>query len=238
MSGAPPAGLELEEGARWVAHNRIRRATVKAMTRSAEVPQFTLQRDARIDALLELRSARKRDGSAVSVSDLLTAAVARALDAHPDVNASYHDGGVVQHGRVNVGIALATPAGLVVVCVADADRRSLDEIAGERARLTRAAVEGALTPADVLGTTFTVSNLGPLGVTRFAALVNPPQAAILAVGAPTVVPEPDAAGGVAWQRRLCLSLSCDHRALDGAPAAAFLASLADAIERPAWLEER
>jgi pyruvate dehydrogenase E2 component (dihydrolipoyllysine-residue acetyltransferase) len=210
-----------------VPHSRLRRATAKAMTRSAAVPQFTLQREVSFSALAEIRAGAKRAGSPVSVTDLLVAAVARALREHPGMNASYREDGIVLHQGIHIGLALALEAGLIVVRLADADQRSLDELAAERARLQRVAREGDLAPDDVSGVTFTISNLGTLGVTRFTALVNPPQAGILAVGAPA----PTAAGA----EQVCLSLSCDHRALDGAPAAAFLATLAAAIEAPAWL---
>jgi pyruvate dehydrogenase E2 component (dihydrolipoyllysine-residue acetyltransferase) len=121
-----------------------------------------------------------------------------------------------------------------VACIADADARSLSELAAERQRLRDAAEAATLTAAELTDTTFTISNLGPFGVTRFSALVNPPQVAVLAVPSTTPLHSASASGepmGVG----LCLSLSCDHRALDGTHAAAFLADLAQRLEYPSTI---
>lgn len=222
--------IELEDWETLVPHTRMRRAIAKAMTRSAGVPQFTLQREVQIGRLLALRTELKGEGSAASVTDMLVASVARALRGHPGINSSYRDDGVLLSERIDVGLAIALDQGLIVVRIADADKKSLDELAFERARLDKAARNGELSAHDVSGVTFTISNLGTFGVTRFTALVNPPQAAILAVGAPS-----HPSGAPHGSEQICLSLSCDHRVVDGAPAASFLASLAEALEGPDWL---
>ena len=205
---------------------RLRRAIAKSMTASALVPQFTVEQDVPFDEVQWWRRRRwKADGVRVSVAEVLTAATARALRAHPGVNASWTDDGVLLHADVNVGIAVALPDGLVAPAVLRADRLSLPELAAERRRLTAAAQAGVLTPGELLSATFTVSNLGTFGVSRFRALVVPPQAAILAVG------------GLRPDGTVTLALSCDHRVLDGAPGAEFLRDLADSLAEPAWLDE-
>jgi pyruvate dehydrogenase E2 component (dihydrolipoamide acetyltransferase) len=194
------------------------------MSASAAIPQFTIESDADLRALGVLRDglgADRRPGYA----DVLTAACARALLEHPRINASFDGDAIVEHGEVNVGIAIAVEDGLVAPAVMGADTRTIPELAAERRRLTQAAEAGVLTPADLLSATFTISNLGPLGVRRFRALVVPPQAAILAVGR------------LCDDGRMSLSLSCDHRVLDGAPAARFLADVVARMESTDWVRE-
>ncbi|MGY1701526.1 2-oxo acid dehydrogenase subunit E2 [Geodermatophilus sp. SYSU D00766] len=204
---------------RLVPLSRVRRAVVRTVLASAAVPQFTVERTVDVRTVQQLRAA---GGRRFSLSDALTAATAAGLVAHRRLNASWTEEGIVEHGAVHVGLAVAVEDGLVVPAVRDADRRTLGELAAERVRLTAAAHAGTLRPDDVFSATFTISNLGPHGVHRFRALVLPPQAAVLAVGA--VV-----------DGRLELALSCDHRVVDGAPAAGFLAEVADRLEDPAGL---
>ncbi len=196
------------------------------------VPHFFLQRDVRADRLVAWQQAlRGRTGTEVTVTDLLVKLVAAALRAHPEVNVRWEEGGIRRLPEVNVGIAVATDQGLVVPVVRGADALSVEEVASRRAELVQRAREGRLRPEDVAGGTFTVSNLGMYGVDRFFAIVNAPQAAILSVGriAERVVAE----GGLAVVRpALTLTLSCDHRALDGARAARFLGTLAAWVEEP------
>jgi len=213
---APPTRVPL---------TRLRRAIAKSMTASALVPQFTVEYDVPLGALQSRRAAWRAAGAQVSVADVLTAASARALRAHPGVNASWTDSEILLHPEVNVGLAVALPDGLVAPAVLRADTLDLAGLAAERQRLTAAASAGGLTPDELLSATFTVSNLGPFGVSRFRALVVPPQAAILAVG------------GLRSDGNLTLALSCDHRVLDGVPGAAFLRDLAHSLTEPAWLDE-
>ena len=198
--------------------SRLRAAVAKTVTASAAVPQFTIDYDVRTAALATLRKSHR-----ISWSDAIIAAAGRALRAYPRLNASWAHDAIVDHASVNVGVAIALEDGLVAPAVCNADRLSLIEIATERHRLTSAARNGVLTPADLFSATFTVSNLGSLGVARFSALVLPPQAAILAVSG--INP-----GGV-----LRLTLTCDHRVVDGFPAGVFLRDLVARLEEPSWL---
>jgi pyruvate dehydrogenase E2 component (dihydrolipoamide acetyltransferase) len=201
----------------------LRRGTVRSMSVSAVVPQFTLQRDVPTAGLRELRRALKSGAHGATLTDVITLSCARALREHPGVNASYGDDCVIEHGRVNIGLALALDDGLTVPVILDADTRTLEGLSSERLRLAEAARARLLRPEEIFAGTFSISNLGPLGVDRFQALVLPPQAAILAVGS--------------LRDTVSLSTSFDHRAVDGAPAARFLATIARLLADPAWALE-
>jgi pyruvate dehydrogenase E2 component (dihydrolipoamide acetyltransferase) len=201
----------------------LRRGTVRSMSVSAVVPQFTLQRDVPTAGLRDVRRALKGAARAATLTAVITMACARALREHPTVNSSYGDDCVLEHERVNIGLALALEDGLTVPVILDADARTLEGLSGERLRLAEAARARALRPEEIFAGTFSISNLGPLGVDRFQALVLPPQAAILAVGSLRDV--------------VSLSGSFDHRAVDGAPAARFLATIARLLAEPAWALE-
>jgi pyruvate dehydrogenase E2 component (dihydrolipoamide acetyltransferase) len=200
------------------------------------VPHFFLLRDVdagRLDSWRE--STRLRAGyEGVTHTDLLVKLCAASLREHPRVNASWRDGGLVEQRDVNVGIAVAIDDGLVVPVVHGADQLGLREIAERRRALVDAARENRLRPDDVSGGTFTISNLGMFGVDAFLAIVNAPQAAILAVGriAERIVP---VVGRAEVRPMMTLSLSFDHRVVDGARGAQFLDTLADLIEEPAGL---
>jgi pyruvate dehydrogenase E2 component (dihydrolipoamide acetyltransferase) len=203
---------------------RMRKAIARAMTASALIPQFTIESDATIRALTEfLRELNETDG-APSYSDCVIASCARALRQHTKLNATFSAEAILQYATINIGFAVALEDGLIAPAIRNADRLDLDALAKERIRLSEGARAGTLTGEDILSTTFTVTNLGPLGVRRFRALVVPPQAAILAVGA------------VTSDGMMSLSLSCDHRVVDGAPAAEFLGDIIDFLERPKWME--
>jgi len=195
-----------------------------------EVPQFVLTRD--VDATA-LRAGR---GDGVTITDLLVKRCAEALVRHPRLTMSWHDGGFVAGAGVNVGIAVATDDALVVPVVHGADRLSLAEISSRRQALVDAARVGALRPEDVQGGTFTISNLGMFGVDAFQAIVNAPQAAILAVG--RIVERPVAVrDSLAVRPVLTLTVTFDHRVVDGARGAEFLDTLASLIEAPAEIAE-
>jgi pyruvate dehydrogenase E2 component (dihydrolipoamide acetyltransferase) len=200
------------------------------------VPHFYLRREVDASRLESWRSvARARPGQErLSHTDLLVKLVAEALRRHPRVNASWHDGAVVPGDRISVGIAVAVDDGLVVPVVHDADRLALADVVARRLELVEAARGGRLRPDDVTGGTFTLSNLGMYGVDSFDAIVNAPQAAILAVGRilDRVVPVD---GRPAIRPMLNLSLSFDHRVVDGARGAEFLETLASLVEEPAGL---
>jgi len=177
------------------------------------------------------------DGGALAVpsyNDMVVKACGVALREHPRANAAYRDGGFELYERVNVGIAVAAHDSLVVPTVFDADRKSLVEIARETRTLAERVRSQRITPAELSGGTFTVSNLGMYGVASFAAIINPPQAAILAVGELREVPV-IREGQVVPGSRMSIALTCDHRILYGAPAAEFLARIRQLLEQPLYL---
>jgi pyruvate dehydrogenase E2 component (dihydrolipoamide acetyltransferase) len=198
-------------------------------------PHFYLVREVNVSRLVSWRQRLSKPlGTRVTYTDLLVRLVAAALSEHPRANASWKDGAIVQNAEINIGLAVAVEDGLVVPVLHRADTLSVAEIAASREDLVARAQAGKLRPADIQGGGFTISNLGMFGVDAFSAIVNPPQAAILAVGriADRVVA---LNGQPAVQPTVVLTLSCDHRALDGARGARFLEALADLIEEPALL---
>ena len=168
----------------------------------------------------------------LTYTDLLAALVARVLTRHPRMNASWTGNGIKAHREVKVGLAMAVNDGVVVAVIHNADRGDLADIAVQRRDLSERARTGKLTPADITGATFTISNLGMYQVDQFTAIIVPPQAGILAVGAMTdrVVPMPGALIPIGVRPMLTLTLSCDHRVLDGARGAAFLHDVVEAIK--------
>jgi pyruvate dehydrogenase E2 component (dihydrolipoamide acetyltransferase) len=196
------------------------------------VPHFALQRELDATRLLHWqRLARERTGLHITLTDLLVRVVANALVAHPALTRTWSDAGLVASEGLGVGLAVALDDGLVVPVIPDADSLALPEICAHRQELVARAREGRLTPADVRGGTFTISNLGMYGVDSFSAIINAPQAAILAVG--RIADRVLAVDGAAVVApALTLTLSCDHRVVDGARAAAFLQAVATTLEDP------
>jgi pyruvate dehydrogenase E2 component (dihydrolipoamide acetyltransferase) len=213
--------------------SNVWRIMAERMTASwTSAPHFYLVREVNASRLVTWRErAGKQSGARITYTDLLVKVVAATLVQHARVNVSWRDGAIVPNAEVNVGLAVAIDEGLVVPVLHRADTLSLAEIAARRADLVDRAQAGRLRPADIQGGGFTISNLGMYGVDAFDAIVNPPQAAILAVGrmADRVVA---VNGQPAVQPTMVLTLSCDHRALDGARGAQFLGALADVIEEP------
>jgi pyruvate dehydrogenase E2 component (dihydrolipoamide acetyltransferase) len=202
------------------------------MTQSwTTAPHFYLVREVNASRLISWREKAKLQIPNLTYTDLLVKLVAAAIVQHPRVNVSWKDGTIIHHPDINIGLAVAIEDGLVVPVIHRADTLSLAEIAARRVDLANRAQAGKLRPADIQGGTFTISNLGMYGVDAFNAIVNPPQAAILAIGriADRVVP---VNGQPAVQATMVLTLSCDHRAVDGARGARFLGNLADVIEEP------
>ena len=199
-----------------------------------EAPHFYLTVEAGADELLAFRAQANVRGPAdvkISVTDLLIRACAVTLAAHPEANASWAGDRILRHHRINVGVAVAVDDGLIVPVIRDADRKTLTETAREAHALTGKARTRRLAPDDYADGTFTISNLGMYGIRQFTAVINPPQAAILAVGAATR--QPVARGDqVTIGTIMALTLSIDHRVLDGASGAAFLADLKTLIEEP------
>jgi pyruvate dehydrogenase E2 component (dihydrolipoamide acetyltransferase) len=196
------------------------------------VPHFFLGRDVDASALVAWReAAQTRSDLKLTYTDLLVMLAAHSLCRHPRLNAACQNGTIVANADVHIGIAVAVEDGLLVPVIRHAERLGLGELAAVRGDLVGRSQTGKLTPDDLAGGTFTISNLGMFGVDRFSAIINPPQAAILAVG--RIVDKVVAvAGQPAVRPMLGLNLSCDHRVVDGARAARFLDDLAAAIEDP------
>ena len=215
---------------------RLQATVARRMVQAkAEAPEFLLTVDVDMTEAVELRAKLKAlatDGEAVpSLNDFVVRAAAAALARHPEANAAWADGAIERYARVNVGIAVAGEGTLLVPTVFDAERRSLGSIATETRRLALAARDGALTPAELGGGTFTVSNLGMFGIQHFTAVINPPQAAILAVGALETRPVWDGEQFVP-RSLMTMTLSVDHRVLYGADAARFLGAIRDGLQQP------
>ena len=222
VSRAEPAGV-----------SNVWRIMAERMTQSwTTAPHFYLVREVNVSRLISWRErAGKRTGARITYTDLLVRLVAAALVEHPFARGSWKDGTIVRHDEINIGVAVALDDGLVVPVIHRANTLSLAEIAARREELVTRAQSGKLRAPDITGGVFTISNLGMYGVDAFNAIVNPPQAAILAVGriADRVIAL-NGAPGVAPM--MVLTLSCDHRAIDGARGAQFLGALADLVEEP------
>lgn len=218
-------------GSRREPLSRVRRLGAERTARSfREVPHFYLTRDLTADRLVELRERLKTKlDPAPSLTELFALAVARTLKGHPRLNARYADGALQIHDRVNLGLAVATDEGLVVPVLRDAVALSLRELVPTAKDLVRRAREGRLRPEELSGGTFTISNLGMMGVDSFDAIINAPEAAILALGRVRTVPEWN---GESWvpRREISVTLSVDHRVADGADGARFLMDLQAALE--------
>jgi pyruvate dehydrogenase E2 component (dihydrolipoyllysine-residue acetyltransferase) len=212
----------------------LRKTIARRMTEAWQAPAFQLSLTADMARALELRERLVQlhgDGPKPTISDLLTKVCAAALMRHRAVNALFTGDAVELHPTANVGIAVAIPKGLVVPVIKSAERKSIAELAAERADLVSRAREGKLRQEDLDGGTFTISNLGMYGIEQFTAVLNPPQAAILAVGA--IVEQPVAVDGELDIRpRMHLTLTCDHRSLDGATGAEFFATVKTFLEEP------
>lgn len=242
--GAGLAGVTTAKGETTeVELSRTQQTIARRMAESkATIPHFALQVDIDMEECVALRSELKRLGQAdaPTYNDMVVKACALALREHPRANSSYRDGRLQLHSRVNVGVAVATDAeeptggALIVPTVFDADVKALGEIARETRALAARVRDGSITPPELGGGTFTVSNLGMFGVTAFTAIVNPPQAAILSVGAvqPRAAVRDD---GVLVRQQMTVTLACDHRVLYGADAARFLARIRELLEQPAAL---
>jgi pyruvate dehydrogenase E2 component (dihydrolipoamide acetyltransferase) len=230
---APPAG-SAKGTATTHKITRLQQTVARRMAESkATIPDFTLFVDVDMTACVELRAQLKDlGGAAPSYNDMIVKASAVALREHPRANGSYRDDSFEHYERVNVGIAVAGDDALVVPTIFDADAKSLGQIARDSRRLAAAVRDGTITPADLAGGTFTVSNLGMFGIDRFVAIVNPGQAAILSVGAMSKRAVVDDQGDVVARDVLTLGLVSDHRVLYGSDAARFLTSIRKLLERP------
>jgi pyruvate dehydrogenase E2 component (dihydrolipoyllysine-residue acetyltransferase) len=217
--------LELTATQTTIARRMVESATT--------IPSFTVSADIDMSLITALRrEARDEPGDTPSLNDFVVKAAAGALREFPKFNASYADGVVKCYSRVNVGVAVATDDALLVPVVLDADTKTIAEIAAETRRLAEAARNRSLSPEDLHDGTFTVSNLGMFGVGSFTAIIDPPQAAILAVGGVRRAPVEDDHGGAVFRDLMTVTLTCDHRVVYGADGAKFLSRLRELLERP------
>jgi pyruvate dehydrogenase E2 component (dihydrolipoamide acetyltransferase) len=235
---AAPAAQRGEAGAKGEVEyqelTRLQQTVTRRMAESkATAPDFQLVAEVEMSAAVELRKRLKEVADpAPSVNDMVVKAVAVALRDHRRVNGAYRDGKFELYSRVNVGIAVAGQDALVVATIFDADQKSLGQIAKDARELIAKVREGQITPPEVSGGTFTVSNLGMYGIDNFSAIINPPQAALLTVGALKKRAVPDERGRVAVRDMMNLTLVCDHRILYGADGAEFLARVRELLESP------
>jgi len=229
-AAAPASGAAYED----VAHSNTRRVIAQRLSEAKRsIPHFYLTIDCDVDALLDARRQANEmiDGVKLSVNDLVIKAVALALRKVPAANAAWTDSAIRRFRDVDVAVAVAAPSGLITPVVRNADRKSLREISAEMKGLAARAQENRLRPDEYQGGGFTVSNLGMYGIREFSAIINPPQACILAVGASeqrAVVRN----GALAVATMMTCTLSVDHRAVDGALGAEFLAAFKKLIESP------
>ena len=221
---------------RTVEFTRMRKVIAQRMTESWQAPHFQVSLTADVGRMIELRAglveATPDVGIRPTYSDIITKVVAVGLTRHPALNAHFAGDAVHQYGPANIGLAIAVDGGLVVPVIPACERRAVIAIAAARADLVERSRTGKLKPDDFEGGTFTISNLGMYGIERFMAVLNPPQVGILAVGSieeRVVVVD----GEMVVRPRMEMTLSCDHRAVDGAQGSEFLRTVKQLIEEPA-----
>ena len=230
-----PAGPSITPG-QEVPLSNMRKTIARRLVESKfSAPHYYVTVEIDMDAAVDLRDQLQRlEEAKVSFNDLVVKACARALARFPLVNASWGGDKIVTHAEVNVGIAVALPDGLITPVVRDADRKSVVQIAGEVRDLAARARDRKLKPEEFSGSTFTISNLGMYDVTEFTAIINPPDSAILAVGAVRKVPVVDG-DTIRPGHRMRVTMSSDHRVIDGALSAQFLAEVRRLLEAPVGL---
>jgi pyruvate dehydrogenase E2 component (dihydrolipoamide acetyltransferase) len=226
-NAAPQGGFDT------VRMSATRKAIARQLTLSkSTIPHFYLRTQVNLDALLELRAERKRGGGkAPSVNDYFIRASALALKQVPDVNIQVHGDEIRKFRNADISVAVAAERGLITPIIRAAETKSVETVSQEMRSLIERARTGKLRTEDIEGGTFTVSNLGMFGIDQFDAIINPPQGAILAIGTASRRPI-ERGGGLSVATTAQLSLSCDHRAIDGAVGAQFLAALRDLLEAP------
>jgi len=226
----PAAPLEEKQ----IPLSAMRRTIAKRLAESTgPIPHFYLTAEYDVSNLMSLRL-QMNEIVKISVNDFVVRAAALALREHPFVNASWGEDAITQHGGIHIGIAVSTPEGLITPVVRNADRKSVQDIAAEVRTLADKAKNRKLLPNDYQGSTFTISNLGAWGIEEFTAIINPPNVAILAIGA--AAPKPVAINGeVVVRDRMKVTMSCDHRVIDGAAGAEYLRTLRQYLEQPVRL---
>ena len=234
LAPVPTPAVPVAEG--LIELSRAEQVAAERLTASyQQIPHIHISMDVSAVWLQQFRTGYQLEGKKISFNDLIVKATARTLREFPRVN-SFEEGGHFRYAsQINVGVAVAAEQGLVVPVIRDAAEKTVEEIASEGTRLIDAARRGELGPDDMLGGTFTISNLGMFGVSRFTAIINPPQVAILAVGAIENRVVASGADAFAVRPQLTLTLAADHRVVDGALAARFLARLKEVLETPGLL---
>ena len=235
-----PAGPVAQEGTQKL--SSMRSVIAKRLLESkTQIPHFYLEIEVDAKPLLDLRAqlndslGKLNPPIKLSLNDFVLKAAAEAVRRAPAVNASFEGDSIRQFGDVQLSFAVAIAEGLITPIIREAQNKTLIQISTEAKALAAKAKEGKLKPEEFQGGTFTVSNLGMLGIDRFSAIINPPQAAILAVGNIVKKPVVDAGGQIVVGHRQSITLSCDHRVVDGAIGAAYLKELRELIEKPALL---
>jgi pyruvate dehydrogenase E2 component (dihydrolipoamide acetyltransferase) len=241
VAGAPARPLPARAPAttletRQIPLSAMRRTIAKRLAESTgPIPHFYLTADYDVTNLLSLRQQLNEiENAKISVNDFVIRAAALALLHHPNVNASWGDDAITQHGEIHIGIAVSTPEGLITPVVRNADQKSVMEIATDVRALADKAKNRKLRPDEYQGSTFTISNLGAWGIEEFTAIINPPNVAILAIGAAAsqaVVVDKQ----VVVRDRMKITMSCDHRVVDGAAGAEYLKTLRQYLEQPVRL---
>ena len=234
LAPAPTPAVPVAEG--LIELSRAEQVAAERLTASyQQIPHIHISMDVSAVWLQQFRTGYQLEGKKISFNDLIVKATARTLSEFPRVN-SLEEGGHFRYAsQINIGVAVAAEQGLVVPVIRDAAEKTVEEIALEGTRLIDAARRGELGPDDMLGGTFTISNLGMFGVSRFTAIINPPQVAILAVGAIENRVVASGTDAFAVRPQLTLTLAADHRVVDGALAARFLARLKEVLETPGLL---
>jgi len=215
----------------------MRRTIAKRLSESiGPIPHFFLTADYDVTNLLAMRvQVNEALGVKLSLNDFIVRAAALALRHHPNVNASWSDDAITQHGDIHIGIAVSTPEGLITPVVRNADQKSVADIGADVRALAEKAKNRKLQPNEYQGSTFTISNLGAWGIEEFTAIINPPNVAILAVGAAEARPVVTAERQIVVRDRMKITMSCDHRVVDGAAGAEFLKTLRQYVEQPVRL---
>ena len=214
-----------------IEHTSMRKVIAERLVNSKNTaPHFYLNVDLEVDTLMDKRASLNNDTSEkISVNDLIIKCVATALKKHPEININWTDNAILQFENADISVAVATEAGLITPIIKNAGNISVEEISSEMKRLSDLAHNNKLMPSDYQGGTFSISNLGMLGIKDFTAVINPPQCAILAVGGlQTRVDEND--GKAVFSKIISVTMSCDHRAIDGAIGARFLQTLSEIVK--------
>jgi pyruvate dehydrogenase E2 component (dihydrolipoamide acetyltransferase) len=197
------------------------------------IPHFYLTADVDMDAAMEFREqVAQVHGAKLSVNDLVLKACALAMRRIPEANASFTEEAIIEHARVDIGMAVAIEDGLITPVIRDADKKTIGQIASEARELAKRARDRKLRPDEYTGATFSVSNLGMMGVRDFAAIINPPEGGILAVGTVRKEPVVNKEGKIVVGQRMSITISCDHRVIDGALGAKVLQAIVGILEKP------